>query len=111
MNSGTQLGKYRLERELGAGGMGTVWLAHDTELDRKVALKVLRPALAGDDTAQARLLREARAMAKLRHPNVITVFDAETIDGRDLVAMELVAGSNIAAWRAEGRPARHHMGA
>jgi hypothetical protein len=96
----TQLGKYRLERELGAGGMGTVWLAHDTELDRKVALKVLRPALAGDDTAQARLLREARAMAKLRHPNVITVFDAETVGGRDLVAMELIEGSNMAAWLA-----------
>jgi predicted Ser/Thr protein kinase len=98
--SGTHVGKYRLERELGAGGMGTVWLAHDTELDRKVALKVLRPALAGDDTAQARLLREARAMAKLRHPNVITVFDAETINGRDLVAMELIEGSNMAAWLA-----------
>jgi serine/threonine protein kinase len=98
MTSGDQIGKYRLERELGAGGMGTVWLAHDTELDRKVALKVLRPALAGDDTAQARLLREARAMAKLRHPNVITVFDAETVAGRDLVAMELIDGTNMATW-------------
>jgi len=103
MNAGEQIGKYRLERELGAGGMGTVWLAHDTELDRKVALKVLRPALAGDDTAQARLLREARAMAKLRHPNVITVFDAETIAGRDLVAMELVDGENMAGWLAGDR--------
>src|SRR4051812_7248074 len=103
MNSGEQIGKYRLERELGSGGMGTVWLAHDTELDRKVALKVLRPALAGDDTAQARLLREARAMAKLRHPNVITVFDAETIGGRDLVAMELVDGENMATWLAGER--------
>jgi serine/threonine protein kinase len=103
MTPGDQLGKYRLERELGAGGMGAVWLAHDTELDRKVALKVLRPALAGDDTAQARLLREARAMAKLRHPNVITVFDAETIAGRDLVAMELVDGANMAAWLASER--------
>jgi predicted Ser/Thr protein kinase len=103
MKSGDQLGKYRLERELGTGGMGAVWLAHDTELDRKVALKVLRPALAGDDTAQARLLREARAMAKLRHPNVITVFDAETIAGRDLVAMELVDGANMATWLASER--------
>jgi len=100
LNSDDQLGKYRLVREVGAGGMGTVWLAHDTELDRKVALKVLRPALAGDDNAQARLLREARAMAKLRHPNVITVFDAESIGGRDLVAMELVDGENMAAWLA-----------
>ena len=100
LNADDQLGKYRLVRELGAGGMGAVWLAHDTELDRKVALKVLRPALAGDDTAQARLLREARAMAKLRHPNVITVFDAESICGRDLVAMELVDGENMAGWLA-----------
>ncbi|HSN25344.1 MAG TPA: serine/threonine-protein kinase, partial [Kofleriaceae bacterium] len=98
LNTGDQLGKYRLVSELGAGGMGSVWLAHDTELDRKVALKVLRPALAGDDTAQARLLREARAMAKLRHPNVITVFDAESVGGRDLVAMELVDGENMASW-------------
>ncbi|MBV8756091.1 MAG: serine/threonine protein kinase, partial [Deltaproteobacteria bacterium] len=98
LESDVQIGKYRLIREIGAGGMGSVWLAHDTELDRKVALKVLRPALAGDDTAQARLLREARAMAKLRHPNVITVFDAESIGGRDLVAMELVDGENMAAW-------------
>ncbi len=98
MKQDDQIGKYRLVHELGAGGMGSVWLAHDTELDRKVALKVLRPALAGDDTAQARLLREARAMAKLRHPNVITVFDAESIGGRDLVAMELVDGENMAVW-------------
>jgi len=103
MNPGDQIGKYRLERVLGIGGMGSVWAAHDTELDRRVALKVLRPALAGDDTAQARLLREARAMAKLRHHNVITVFDAETIAGRDLVAMELVDGTNMAAWLASER--------
>jgi hypothetical protein len=103
MRSDDQLGKYRLVRELGVGGMGAVWLAHDTELDRDVALKVLRPALAGDGTAQARLLREARAMAKLRHPNVITVFDAETIGGRDLVAMELIDGENMASWLASER--------
>jgi hypothetical protein len=103
MKADDQLGKYRLVRELGAGGMGAVWLAHDTELDREVALKVLRPALAGDGTAQARLLREARAMAKLRHPNVITVFDAESIGGRDLVAMELIDGENMASWLASER--------
>jgi RNA polymerase sigma-70 factor (ECF subfamily) len=95
---GGRLGRYRLEQVLGAGGMGTVWLAHDTQLDRRVALKVLQSALATDPLARERLLREARAMAKLRHPNIITVFDAGEIDGIDFIAMELVDGEDLASW-------------
>ncbi len=103
MERGRQLGKYRLERLLGTGGMGAVWEAHDNDLDRKVALKVLRASLIGDDVAQVRLLREARAMARLRHPNVITVYDATTADGLDLVAMELIDGTTMAQWLATPR--------
>src|SRR5882762_5817742 len=65
---GARLGKYVLERLLGAGGMGVVWRARDLDLDRAVALKVLSPALDGNDVARSRLVREARAMARLRHP-------------------------------------------
>ncbi|HSN30013.1 MAG TPA: protein kinase, partial [Kofleriaceae bacterium] len=85
LSPGTPLGKYRLERLLGTGGMGAVWEAHDVDLDRKVALKVLGEGLAGDATAQARLLREARAMARLRHANVVAVYDALTLDGHDVI--------------------------
>src|SRR5262245_55245906 len=89
---GVQVGKYRLDRLLGAGGMGVVWEARDLDLDRPVALKVLSPALDGHGVARARLVREARAMARLVHPNVITVYDAATIEGRDVIAMELIEG-------------------
>jgi serine/threonine protein kinase len=94
------LGKYILERRIGAGGMGEVWAAHDPDLDRRVALKVLRPALAGNDDARARLQREGRAMARLRHPNVITVFEAVFSEGRGAIAMELIDGKSLADWLA-----------
>jgi len=91
------LGRYRIERELGAGGMGVVHAAFDPDLERRVALKVLRPGGGGDDARQ-RLLREARAMARLTHPNVVTVHEVGSAGGRDYVAMELVDGENLAEW-------------
>ncbi|MBP8807740.1 MAG: protein kinase [Kofleriaceae bacterium] len=101
---GDQLGRYVIERVLGAGGMGLVYAAHDPDLDRRVAIKVLR----GDasDESRVRLLREARAMAKVSHPNVITVYEVGTDGGVDFVAMELLEGGTLAEWlRAERRPA------
>jgi serine/threonine-protein kinase len=101
---GMQLGKYRVERLLGAGGMGMVWEARDVDLDRAVALKVMKPALAGNDVARSRLVREARAMARLHHPNVITIFDAITVDDLDMIAMELIDGETMARWLKHARP-------
>lgn len=75
---------------LGTGGVGVVWEARDVELDRAAAIKVLGPALDGSDLARSRLVREARALAQVQHPNEITIFDASTIDGRDVIAMELI---------------------
>jgi RNA polymerase sigma-70 factor (ECF subfamily) len=95
---GGELGRYRLEHVLGSGGMGTVWRAHDRDLDRDVALKVLRAELADDGQARTRLLREARAMAKLRHPNVLTVYDVTSLAGNDVLVMELVDGMTLTKW-------------
>src|SRR4030095_9543854 len=82
----TALGRFKLEAELGSGGMGVVHAAFDPERERRVAVKVLH---ARDAEARSRLLREARAMAKLSHPNVITVFEVGSVDGDDFVAIEL----------------------
>jgi tetratricopeptide (TPR) repeat protein len=95
-------GRYQLLAALGAGGMGIVQAAFDRELDRKVALKFLvADAEDGDeDRARARLQREARALAQLAHPNVITVHDVGVLDGDVFVAMELVDGENLRQWLA-----------
>ena len=100
---GATLGRYRLERELGAGAMGVVHAAFDPDLERRIALKVLKGATAAAE-ARDRLLREARAMARLSHPNVVTVYEVGTAGGRDFVAMELIHGESLAEWvRAERR--------
>jgi hypothetical protein len=104
--AGGALGKYRLERPLGRGGMGEVWAAHDPDLDRRVAIKVLRPGWSGSEDAKPRLLREGRAMARLRHPNVVVVHEATSAGGRDLIVMEWVDGVNLGEWlRAARTPA------
>ena len=100
---GESLGKYRLERVLGAGGMGIVWAAFDPDLERAVAIKVLRAA-DSDEILRSRLLREARAMARLKHPNVLTVYEVGTVQNRDYIAMELVDGDNLDAWLSTGPP-------
>ena len=102
-------GRYRLERPLGQGGMATVYLAHDVELDRLVAVKLLAESLAGDQAFRRRFLREARLAARLSHPNVVGVYDAgEAEDGRPYIVMEYVDGSTL-----EGRgrlPPREAVG-
>jgi len=102
---GTTIGKYILVRTLGAGGMGVVWAARDPDLEREIAVKLLRGEDAGPNL-RTRLLREARAMARLKHPNVLTVYEVGSDGGRDYIAMELVDGSSLDAWLREARPAR-----
>ena len=91
------LGRLVIETRLGAGAMGTVFAAFDPRLDRKVAVKVLR-------SAEPRVLAEARALAKLAHPNVIAIFDADELDGLAYIVMELVAGESLRAWVGTPRP-------
>ncbi len=106
------LGRYRLERKLGEGGMGVVHAAFDPDLERRVALKVLRSSGASHSDARQRLLREARAMARLTHPNVVTVHEVGSASGRDYVAMELINGDSLAEWlRASKHPPREIIAA
>ncbi|MEJ7601240.1 MAG: serine/threonine-protein kinase [Kofleriaceae bacterium] len=98
------LGKYRLDRVLGQGGMGVVWGAFDPDLERAVAIKLLHSE-STEPTLRSRLLREARAMARLKHPNVVTVYEVGTDQNRDYIAMELVEGESLEHWL-ETKPAR-----
>ena len=97
--------RYVIRHELGRGGMGTVYEATDTELERGVAIKVMRPELVASDEALARFKREARAAAGFAHPNVVTVHDVGVADdGRAYLVMELLSGATLrAALRQEGR--------
>ncbi|HET6584115.1 MAG TPA: serine/threonine-protein kinase, partial [Nannocystaceae bacterium] len=92
-----KIARFAVLRRLGSGGMGVVYSAYDDELDRKVAIKLLRPDLFGDE-GQLRLRREAQAVAKLSHPNVVGVFETGVHDGRVFVAMEFVHGRTLGAW-------------
>ena len=90
-----RIGPYRILSVAGAGGMGVVYLAEDTRLGRMVALKSVRPESSADETRRARLRREARAAAALRHPAIATVYALEEIDDQVYVASEFVAGSSL----------------
>src|ERR1700749_4946903 len=98
LERGAAFGRYLVLDHLGAGGMGVVYSAYDPELDRKLAVKILRHGAFAD---QSRLSREAKALARLQHPNVIAVYDVGTYDGRAFVAMELVEGMTLSAWIGE----------
>ena len=101
-----RIDRFELIRELGAGGMGAVYAAHDPRLDRTIALKVLARAGEGQ-VANTRLVREAQAMARLRHPNVVAVHEVGTSGEQVFVAMELVEGGTLAEWiRGGPRPWR-----
>ncbi|MEX0674279.1 MAG: serine/threonine-protein kinase [Gaiellaceae bacterium] len=87
--------RFRIERRLGRGGMAAVYLAHDEELGRPVAVKVLE-SLAGEDESRRRFIREARLAARLTHPNIVTVYDAGEHDGAPYIVMEYVEGETLA---------------
>ena len=100
------VGRYRLEQEIGRGGMGIVYRARDPELDRPIAIKLVQAKpLAHYDKLRARLLREAKVLAKLTHPNVVRVYDCGQHQGEVYLAMEYVEGSTLRQWQ-EGRPHR-----
>jgi tetratricopeptide (TPR) repeat protein/predicted Ser/Thr protein kinase len=105
---GATVGRYMVLEKLGAGGMGVVYAAYDPELNRRLALKLLH---AGSDQVersggQARLLREAQALARLSHPNVTSIYDVGTWEERVFIAMELVEGPSLRDWLKQPRPWR-----
>ncbi len=90
-----EYGRYRIIRELGKGNMGVVYLAHDPQIDRQVALKVLRPDRVTSEAFAARFLKEARAIGRLSHPQVVTVFDVGEDHGTVFIAMEYLQGEPL----------------
>ncbi len=100
--SGTRLGPYEVVRPLGAGGMGEVYAARDTRLDRTVAIKVLPRAFSDDAGRRARFEREAATIASLTHPHICTVFDVGQQDGAMFLVMEKLDGVTLAARLAQG---------
>jgi len=102
ITSGTRLGPYEIQSLIGSGGMGEVYRAIDTRLQRSVAIKVLPSALAGDKTRLARFEQEARAIAALNHPNVLVAHDTGIFDGAPFVVSELLEGATLRQFIREG---------
>lgn len=97
----TQVGDFRIEKKLGQGGMGTVFLATQVSLDRKVALKTLSPEFAKKPDFVKRFIREARSMARLQHPNVVQVYAADSASGVNYAAIEFIDGRSMQGWMNE----------
>ena len=104
LGRGTSIGRFVVLGLLGKGGMGEVYAAHDPELDRDVAIKLLRGGAASESPeGRMRLMREAQAIARVSHPNVVVVYDVGTFGNRVFIAMELVAGHTLRYWTARAR--------
>jgi tetratricopeptide (TPR) repeat protein len=101
---GSTISRYVVQERLGQGSMGVVYAAYDPELDRQVALKLLRPEGRHVEELRRRLLREAQALARLSHPNVVAVHDVGTCGDGVFLALELVEGTTLADWLKEPRP-------
>ncbi|MCB1040356.1 MAG: serine/threonine protein kinase, partial [Acidimicrobiales bacterium] len=91
------VGRYRLERPIASGGMAQVWEGLDQTLARRVAVKILHPHLASDETFVRRFRAEAVAAARLSHPSIVSVYDTCSIDGLEAIVMELVTGTTVRA--------------
>jgi serine/threonine protein kinase len=94
--SGHSLLHYRIQEKIGEGGMGVVYRAHDTHLNRSVVIKLLPPGEMADPERRKRFIREARAASALSHPNIITIYDIGNVEGIDFIAMEYVVGKSLA---------------
>jgi serine/threonine protein kinase len=95
MTPGTKLGRYEIRSQIGAGGMGEVYLAQDTQLDRQVALKILPAEVASSRDRMERFIREAKAAAALNHPNIATVHEIGEHEGTHFIAMEFIDGVTL----------------
>ncbi|HUP48984.1 MAG TPA: protein kinase [Thermoanaerobaculia bacterium] len=103
LQSGTRLGPYEIVAPIGAGGMGEVFRARDTRLERSVAIKVLPAELAADAQFRLRLEREAKTISQLNHPHICTLYDTGHENGVDYLVMELIEGESLAGRLARAR--------
>src|SRR2546422_6002518 len=93
--SGIKLGRYEIRSQIGAGGMGEVYLAQDTKLDRKVALKILPAEVASNQERMRRFVQEAKAASALNHPNIITIHEIDQTDSVHFIATEFIDGETL----------------
>jgi serine/threonine protein kinase len=96
LTSGTKLGPYEIQSPLGAGGMGEVYRAKDTRLDRTVAIKILPTHLSANTEFKQRFVREARTVSSLNHPHICHLYDVGSQDGTDFLVMEFLDGETLA---------------
>src|SRR5688572_2458380 len=90
--SGTKLGRYEIRSQLGVGGMGEVYLAWDTKLDRNIAMKILPAEVAADRGRMSRFVQEAKAASALNHPNILTIYEIDEADSVHFIANEFIDG-------------------
>src|ERR1700684_100897 len=102
LTPGTKLGPYEIQSPLGAGGMGEVYRALDTRLDRIVAIKVLASHLSSSPELKQRMEREARTISSLNHPNICHLYDIGSLDGTDYLVMEFLEGETLAERLSKG---------
>ena len=95
LSAGATFSHYRIVSKIGAGGMGEVYLAHDTKLDRKVAIKFLHEEFSKDPNKPGRFVQEAKAASGLNHPNILTVHEIGEVDGKKYIATELIDGHTL----------------
>src|SRR5262245_25073755 len=100
---GRQVGRFEILEEIGKGGMGVVFKARDTHLDRIVALKILPSEKVSDPERQRRFALEAKAASALNHPGIVTIHDIDAADGEVYIAMEYISGKTLSQWIKSGR--------